>query len=151
MRVQVLVKKIQEKEVDMVQGKVVLVIDDDKAVCELIKFILRAEGCMIVVAHNGEEGLKAFKKLIPDLIILDMNMPKMGGVEFYEKIANPKDSTPLIPTIVLTGRGEMKSFFEGINVAAFIAKPFRAMDFLKQVQSILSKQTTAKNTLPPSA
>ena len=59
--------------------------------------------------------MKIIKTMIPDLIILDVNMPKMSGIDFYERIASKKDSVPMIPLMVLTGRGNMKVFFESLQ------------------------------------
>jgi len=122
----------------MTKAQTILVVDDEKAICDLIKAILESEGFQIFTAANGEEGLKVLKSLIPDLIILDMNMPKMSGIEFYSKIAK-SDATPAIPVLILTGRGNMKAMFEGLNVDGFLAKPFNASEFIITVKNILSK------------
>ena len=84
----------------MTIAKTILVVDDEKAICELIKAILESEGFQVFTASNGEDGLKVLKSMIPDLIILDMNMPKMSGIEFYSKIAMPTDGTPMNSVLV---------------------------------------------------
>ncbi len=122
------------------QHKTILVIDDEKAICDLIKVLLEAEGAQVLTAHNGEEGLKVLEKMIPDLIILDMNMPKMNGIEFYSKIAKPDDATPTIPVLVLTGRGNMKAMFEEFHVDGFLSKPFQASELLGMVSQILQRK-----------
>ncbi len=124
----------------MVNGKTILVVDDEKAICELIKALLEPEGFNVFAAYNGEDGLKLLQSMIPDLIILDMNMPKMSGIEFYSKIAKPKDATPIIPVLVLTGRGNMKAMFEGFDVGGFISKPFNASELIEMVKKIVSKE-----------
>lgn len=121
------------------ENKTILVIDDEKEICGLIKDLLEPEGFKIFAAYNGEEGLEVLKKMIPDLIILDMNMPKMSGVEFYSKFAKPNDGSPTIPILVLTGRGNMKSMFEGLEVNGFLAKPFKAAELIEVVKQILKK------------
>ena len=116
-------------------------IDDEKPICELIKALLEPEGFKIFMAHNGADGMKVLKTIIPDLIILDMNMPKMGGIEFYSWIAKP-DSTPGIPVLVLTGRGNMQSMFESMKVDGFMAKPFHAIDLIQKVKLILAQRSS---------
>ena len=124
----------------MTGSKTILVVDDEKAICDLIKALLEPEGFKIFMVHNGEDGLNLLLNMIPDLIILDMNMPKMSGIEFYSKIAKPKDASPLIPVLVLTGRGNMKSMFEGLNVDGFLAKPFNASELIQTVKNVLDKR-----------
>ena len=124
----------------MTLAKTILVVDDEKAICDLIKAILESEGFQVFTTLNGADGLELLKKIIPDLIILDMNMPKMSGIEFYSKIAKPTDGTPMIPVLILTGRGNMKSMFEGLNVDGFLAKPFNASEFIQTVKNIFDKK-----------
>ena len=124
----------------MPSGKTILVVDDEPAIFELIKALLEPEDIKIVIAHNGEEGLKLLVNMIPDLIILDMNMPKMSGIEFYSKIVKPADATLTLPVLVLTGRGNMKEMFEGLNVNGFLTKPFKAMDLIVTVKQILGQR-----------
>ena len=124
----------------MTNVKTILVVDDEKAICELVKALLEPEGFKIFMTHNGEDGLKLLQSMIPDLIILDMNMPKMSGIEFYSKIAKPNDATPLIPVLVLTGRGNMKSMFEGFHVGGFLSKPFNASELIEMVKKIVNKE-----------
>jgi len=116
---------------------IVLIIDDEEPIRELIKSLLEPEGFQIFTASNGEVGLEMLKNMLPDLIILDMNMPKMGGVEFYSHIAKPEDGSPTIPVLVLTGRGNMQSMFEGLEVNGFLAKPFRGSELIAVVTRIV--------------
>ncbi len=119
----------------------ILVIDDDQMVRTLIADLLEPEGMKVVTADDGEQGLKIIQNMTPDLIILDMNMPKMSGIDFYEKIANKTDSAPMIPLMVLTGRGNMKGFFESLQIDAFMSKPFKGAEFIAQVRTIIGKHS----------
>ncbi|MCK5081581.1 MAG: response regulator, partial [Candidatus Omnitrophica bacterium] len=67
--------------------KTILLIDDEADLIDLVKFQLIAKGYNAIVTRNGIEALKLLERIVPDLIILDMNMPGMGGVEFYNKIS----------------------------------------------------------------
>ena len=123
----------------MTNGKTILVVDDEKAICELIKALLESEGFKILTANSGEDGLALLENMIPNLIILDMNMPKMSGIDFYSKIASPKNAAPTIPVLVLTGRGNMKAMFEGLDVDGFLSKPFNAAELIEMVKKIVNK------------
>ncbi len=123
----------------MENHKTILVIDDEEDIRELIKALLEPEGFRIVMASNGQEGLDILKRMIPDLIVLDMNMPKMSGIDFYAKIADPKDGHPTVPVLILTGRGNMKSMFEGLHVNGFLQKPFHAIELIDTVKKIVDQ------------
>ncbi|HOW35725.1 MAG TPA: response regulator [Candidatus Omnitrophota bacterium] len=115
----------------------VLVIDDEKVVCELIKVKLERSGFMVYLAHDGVEGIEVVEKTRPDLIILDVLMPRMDGFQFYKKIRE-RVGTADIPVLVMTARGAMKDSFEGMGVAAFLSKPFEPEDLVSEVQKLLS-------------
>ena len=116
--------------------KTVLIVDDEKNLAELIKYQLSAKGHYAVVALNGLEALETLKAIKPDLIILDMHMPVMDGIEFYTKIADDS-GRPEYPVLVLTSRTEMEAVFKDIEVAGFMAKPFLIEELIKEVERIL--------------
>jgi DNA-binding response OmpR family regulator len=101
----------------------ILIIDDEHNIVEAIKFSLSRENYAILEARNGAEGLVLYKKHSPVLIILDLKMPEMGGLEFLDKL-DLNVSGPAV--IVITGHGSDQDielcFQKGIN--AFIRKPF---------------------------
>jgi CheY-like chemotaxis protein len=89
-----------------------------------------------VTAESGEQGLKVIEKMTPDLIILDMSMPGMGGVGFLKEISS-SDGKPQHPVLVLTARANMAEFFANVDVDGFIAKPCDPNDLLMEVARII--------------
>jgi len=70
----------------MAKGSKILIIDDEEDLRENLKYVFESEGYVVQLAEDGVKGLKALENFSPDLIILDLNMPNMGGIEFYQKI-----------------------------------------------------------------
>lgn len=120
----------------MSHPKTILVIDDDVDLRELIKLTLKCRGYDVAMAGNGLEGLERLKTLKPDLIVLDINMPKMGGVEFYGMICDPQGK-PRYPVLVLTARANMEALLKQFDIQGFMPKPFEIDDLLKKVASII--------------
>jgi len=106
-------------------GKKILIIDDEEKICSVVSAFLGKKGFTAVTAHNGSEGIKAAQRLIPDLILLDINMPKMDGYAVLEKLKN-HEKTIAIPVIMLSGRGDDESKIKaaGLYSAYYLTKPF---------------------------
>lgn len=120
----------------MTNKKKILLIDDDTNLLITLSDFLAFEDYDVTTADSGEEGLKKLKSLHPDLIILDMSMPGMGGIGFLKEIslANGK---PRYPVLVLTARANMAEFFANVSVDGFIAKPCDPNDLLMEVGRII--------------
>ncbi len=117
----------------------ILVVDDERDVVELVKFMLAKEGHQIVEAYDGEEGLEKARQEIPDLIILDIMMPKMDGYTMHSHLMQ-SDATRGIPVIILTAKGQMKDLFVMAgNVVVYIEKPFDLKVLREKVKHILEK------------
>ena len=99
--------------------KTILLIDDDTSLLVTLSDFLRFEGYDVTTADSGEQGLKRLKTLEPDLIILDMSMPGMGGIGFLKEISVV--GKPKHPVLVLTARANMAEFFADIDVDGRIA------------------------------
>lgn len=117
--------------------KKILIIDDDPVLTKMLETRLSAVFYDTVVAQNGEEGLAKYQKEKPDLIILDISMPKMDGFTFvqeFKKISNLQKT----PIIMLTANESMEEVFrvEGIN--DYIVKPFQMEKLLEKIQKHLS-------------
>jgi CheY-like chemotaxis protein len=121
----------------------VLVVDDEKDVVELVKFLLERDGHQVIEAFNGREALeKAFAEL-PELIILDIMMPEMDGYTVNARLTE-NESTRRIPVIILTAKGQMRDVFEmASNVAFYMEKPFDPKHLREKIQDVLSKRTSA--------
>jgi DNA-binding response OmpR family regulator len=122
----------------------ILVIDDEEDLRENLKYILQAQGYIVQMAEDGVQGLKKLEHFTPDLIILDMNMPNMGGVEFYQKICEGDD--PKYPVFVLTARANMEQLFKELKVEGFMTKPFDIEEFVKEVAIIVKKRSGIVNS-----
>lgn len=118
------------------QKKKILLIDDDTSLLVTLSDFLSFEGYEVVTAESGEQGLKKLTGMTPDLIILDMSMPGMGGVGFLKEISTP-GGKPKYPVLVLTARANMAEFFADIDVEGFVAKPCDPNDLLMEVSRIV--------------
>jgi len=115
--------------------RTILIIDDEKNLADLIAHQLKAKGYHTVTAQNGEEGLQKLNAIIPDLIILDVTMPVMNGLEFYRRIMTDF-GRPRYPVLILTSRSELEKTFSDIQVAGFLPKPFLVEDLIREVEKI---------------
>ena len=113
-----------------------LLIDDDPSLLETLGDFLRFEGYEVACSPSGEDALVKLRSLHPDLLILDMGMPGMGGVGFLDRITNPDGST-LFPVLVLTARASMAEYFADKQIAGFLAKPCAPADLLLEVGHVL--------------
>ena len=113
-----------------------LLVDDDPSLLETLGDFLRFEGYEVACSPSGEDALVRLRAFQPNLIILDMGMPGMGGVGFLDRITNPDGST-LLPVLVLTARASMAEYFADKKIAGFLAKPCTPADLLMEVGQIL--------------
>jgi DNA-binding response OmpR family regulator len=118
--------------------KTILLVDDDVNLQAMIKIILKTKNYNVIVGNNGLEGLEQLKTVKPDLIILDLNMPKMGGLEFHQRIRD-ENNKPKYPVLILTARANMEDIVNLLPVDGFMSKPFEIKDLLKQVEIIIDK------------
>jgi DNA-binding response OmpR family regulator len=107
------------------QNKKILVVDDDKYNVDLLVFELTDAGYNIVTADNGRKAIELVEKEKPDLILLDVMMPEMSGIEVTKKLKQD-DRFKNIPIILLTAKAEVKDKVEGLNAGAddYVTKPF---------------------------
>jgi len=121
-------------------GKTVLVVDDEKFVRELIKIKLGRCGLTVIEATNGLEGVEMARTLKPDIILMDVMMPKMNGFEACEKLTSTTD-TARIPIVMLTARGEDTNQEKGLSLGAthYMSKPFSPQKLAELVIEILQR------------
>ena len=119
----------------------ILVVDDDKNICELLRLYLVKEGYNVTMVHDGGAALAEFDKLHPDLVLLDVMMPVMDGWEVCRKIRETSD----VPVIFLTARGAEFDELECFECGAddFITKPFSPTVLVKRIEARLKR--TADN------
>lgn len=125
----------------MKDKKTILVIDDEEDLREMVQYQFEARGYNVETAEDGIAGLEKLKTCNPDLIILDMNMPRMGGIEFYNNICT-SDGKPSHSVFVLTARANMEQLFKDFNVDGFMAKPFEIDKLIREVDEIIKKKAS---------
>lgn len=116
----------------------ILVIDDEPRNLKLVEACLSPNGYDVVTAASGQEALKMLGTLRPRLIILDVNMPGMSGITFFEKITDI-DGLPRYPVLVLTARDNLGEMFRNFSVDGFMTKPFELSRLVAEVGVILSR------------
>ena len=117
----------------------VLVVDDEKDVVELVKFLLERDGHQVLEAFIGREALEVAFAQHPELIILDIMMPEMDGYTVNARLTE-NESTRRIPVIILTAKGQMRDVFEmASNVAFYMEKPFDPKHLREKIQEVLNK------------
>ena len=115
----------------------ILVVDDEKDVVELLKFLLEKDGFSVVTAYNGREALEVAGDQKPDLILLDVMMPEMDGYTVQTRLLE-NQTTRQIPIIVLTAKGQLRDVFAmSANVKAYIEKPFDPKTLRQKIQESL--------------
>ncbi|MCG2726124.1 MAG: response regulator [Elusimicrobia bacterium] len=116
----------------------IIIADDDLEMLSILASLLEEEGFDVIKVENGEEAVKASLKELPTLILLDIHMPKMNGLEACKKIkANP--ATMNIPIVMLTVDGSLSEVRHALNYGAksYITKPFTKKEIIGVVKSIL--------------
>jgi two-component system alkaline phosphatase synthesis response regulator PhoP len=120
--------------------KKILVVDDEKDIVELLSYNLKKEGFSVIDAFDGESALSQVKNHRPDLIILDLMLPKMSGFDVCRNLRrNPE--TARIPMIMLTARGEEMDKIIGLEIGAddYVTKPFSVKELIARVRSLLRR------------
>jgi DNA-binding response OmpR family regulator len=122
----------------------ILIVDDEPDIRDTLALMLSEEGYRVRTACDGVDALKSISIQEPDLILLDMNMPKMGGIVFYHNIANTYDGSSKYPVIVLTARGDLENLFTDFKIDGFMTKPFDFEILMNKIHTILIQ--TTRNT-----
>ncbi len=118
--------------------KKILIVDDDQLMQKLLEYIIKKAGYKVSVADNGSNALKIVKRDKPNLIISDVEMPKMNGLELCQKLKENFD-TKLIPIILITSNTQIQDKLSGFRPGAddYFMKPLHLKNLLTRVQSLL--------------
>jgi DNA-binding response OmpR family regulator len=125
--------------------KLILCIEDEQEMIDLIRLILSRRGFEIRGANGGKEGLEIIRRDHPDLVLLDLMMPKMDGWEVYQQM-KADEATRNIPVIVVTAKAQSIDKVLGLHIAKvddYIAKPFSPQELLTSVDNVLGRKQTA--------
>lgn len=119
-------------------SKKVLLAEDEEHIGKLIVFKLEKEGLEVIWKQDGESALAAVKSELPDLILLDVMMPKMNGFDVLKAIQND-ESIKNIPIVMLTAKAQESDIVDGINKGAtdYIVKPFRPAELVARIKRFL--------------
>ncbi|MFV1884082.1 MAG: response regulator [Balneola sp.] len=120
--------------------KTILVVDDEKDLLDLIEYNLKKEGFEVLRAENGEQGIAIAKESKPDLVLLDIMMPKMDGLEAVE-IMRKDDDLKRMPIIFLTARSDEKTEVEGLNKGGddYITKPISTTKLISRIKAVMRR------------
>jgi len=115
----------------------ILVVDDDRVLADVVAFTLRREGFEVIQAYDGAAGLQRWTDEQPDLLVLDVNMPKVNGFEVCRRIRSQADT----PILLLTVRGEEDDIVGGLENGAddYIVKPFSPRQLVARIKAILRR------------
>jgi len=130
-------------------GQKALIADDDPLMRRLCWGILNLAGCQVITAANGREAVELATRELPQLIVMDVVMSEMNGLEALRELKQA-EATKTIPVIMITGKADRKTRKESAasGAAAFLAKPFRPAQLLKAVRR-LSRLTAASGNSNP--
>ena len=116
----------------------ILVVDDDTNICELLRLYLTKEGYQVTTANDGEEGLDKFNQVKPDMVLLDVMMPREDGFAVCRRIRSLTEA----PILFLSARTDEAAVLEGLGIGAddFLSKPFRVAELRARVAAHLRRQ-----------
>ena len=129
----------------MAEQKTILVVDDDMELSDGLRAVLEKQGFRVIQARDGQQGKQAVYNHRPDLMILDMMMPRMGGYPVLEHFKGKVDAPPIIMITANEG-SRHKAYAEYLGVIAYIRKPFAMEDLLAAVNHGLTEGT---KPMPP--
>lgn len=118
----------------------ILLVEDDPDICEILQYNLEQEGYEIRVIQDGKDALEEITKNPPDLILLDLMLPGMNGLE-VARIIRKDEHTSNIPIIMITARSEEMDVLQGLEMGAddYITKPFRPREVIARVKALLRR------------
>ena len=127
----------------------ILVVDDEAEICDLVSYNLAREGYRVLQEHDGEAGLNRVFQSAPDLLILDLLLPKMSGLEVLGAI-RAEQRTRSLPVLVLTARGTEMDKLVGFERGAddYLTKPFSPKELVARVQAILRRTRGEESAAP---
>lgn len=125
------------------EGKTILVIDDDKNILTIIEMYLKKEGFTVSTCERGDMALDAFKKTQPALVVLDVMLPGMDGWSVLRKLREESS----VPVIMLTAKGDTLDRIQGLDAGAddYIVKPFESKELLARIKAVLRRSAGPEN------
>lgn len=124
------------------QKEKILVVDDDKNICELLRMYLEKEGYVVVMAHNGMDAVNTFNVENPDLVLLDIMLPQLDGWQVCREIRKTSEK----PIIMLTAKDEVFDKVLGLELGAddYVTKPFDTKEIVARIKAVLRRTSAVK-------
>lgn len=132
----------------MTQQRTILVVDDDAELSDGLKLILERQGHKVLQARDGRQAREMVDRIHPDLVILDMMMPRMGGYPVLEHFKDRPDAPPFIMITANEG-SRHKAYAELLGVVDYIRKPFPMERLLEAVEKAFSCRSDSQKEIPP--
>ncbi len=125
------------------QKEKILVVDDDKNICDLLRMYLEKEGYTVVLAHNGMDAVNTFHIENPNLVLLDIMLPQLDGWQVCREIRKTSEA----PIIMLTAKDEIFDKVLGLELGAddYVTKPFNTKEVIARIKAVLRRTTAVKN------
>lgn len=124
------------------QREKILVVDDDKNICDLLRMYLEKEGYTVVMAHNGVDAVNTFGNENPDLVLLDIMLPQLDGWQVCREIRKASEA----PIIMLTAKDEVFDKVLGLELGAddYVTKPFDTKEIIARIKAVLRRTSAVK-------
>ncbi|NDG64057.1 MAG: response regulator, partial [Planctomycetes bacterium] len=121
-------------------NRTALVVEDEPEIADLVKFHLEREGVDVTITRSGRRALELARKSIPDLLVLDLMLPDLDGLEVCRRLKE-NDETKKIPVVMLTARGSEADIVTGIEMGAddYVTKPFSPRVLMARLQNAMRK------------
>ena len=116
----------------------VLVVEDDEAIADVLRRTLRQEGHQVRSSGDGIEALRVAEEFVPDLVILDLGLPRLDGVEVLRRFRSSSDA----PVLILTARADLDDRVEGLDSGAddYLVKPFERQELLARMRALMRRR-----------
>ncbi len=124
------------------QKEKILVVDDEKNICDLLRMYLEKEGYAVVMAHNGFDAVQMFSSENPDLVLLDVMLPQLDGWQVCREIRKTSEK----PIIMLTAKDEVFDKVLGLELGAddYVTKPFDTKEIVARIKAVLRRTSAVK-------
>ncbi len=136
-----------EKRQTVLKTEKIVVIEDEDDILEVIAYNLKREGYEVITSTSGEDGLEKIEKASPQLVVLDLMLPEIDGIELCRKLKSDP-LTQSIPVIMVTAKGEETDIVLGLGVGAddYITKPFSPREMVARVKAVLRRSRSKPET-----
>ena len=126
----------------------ILMVEDDEDIADFVAYNLQRQGWKTTLVHDGKSGLEQIRTLLPDLVILDIMLPGMDGLEIFRAMKE-QPLTSAIPALFLTARAQLEDKLAGLQLGAddYMTKPFSPKELVLRVRNILSRTNAAASQL----